>query len=135
MLGAAAQERLSLSGSDTHANGSYYGGFAQDSWRATRKLTVNYVLRYEYWTPWITIRNNLVGYNKFTCQLTYALANPLDFFDPATHYGRDAQLTPGFPRSLYTEGKKDFAPRLGNAYLLTPNTAVRAGTGIFFDGN
>jgi len=51
LLGAAQQDVLNVSASDYAGYQRYYGFYAQDSWRVTPKLTLNYGLRYEYWSP------------------------------------------------------------------------------------
>ncbi|MCI0621889.1 MAG: TonB-dependent receptor [Acidobacteria bacterium] len=118
---------------DTHQR--YYGAYAQDSWRATSKLTVNFGVRYEYWSPFLVPRNSNAQWDPVNGTLRYALQNPLDFLDPSKCLGKCAPLTPGVPREGYRVSKLDFAPRLGLAYQLTPKTVVRAAAGIYFDGN
>jgi hypothetical protein len=114
---------------------TYLGFYAQDSWRATSKLTVNYGLRYEYWSPWTVPRNATLSFNFQTGQPAFALQNPNDFLDPSKCFGSCAPATPGVPRQAYKIGAKNFAPRLGVTYALTPSTVIRAGAGIYFDGN
>jgi len=114
---------------------SYYGAYAQDSWRPTSKLTVNMGVRYEYWAPWLVPRNTTVGFNFQTGQIQYALKNPLDYLNSSLCYGACAPLNPGVPRQGYTRSTLNFAPRVGLAYALTPNTVVRGGFGTYYDGN
>jgi len=135
LLGAAQQDLLILNGSTYRGYQRYYGFYAQDSWRATSKLTLNYGLRYEYWSPWLVPDNTVASFNFQTGQLEYALQNPLDFRNPAACYGKCAPLNNNIPRQGYTVGNMDFAPRFGLAYLLTPKTSLRASVGKFFDGN
>lgn len=114
----------------------FYGGYyAQDSWRATNKLTVNFGLRYENWTPWTLPRNNALTYDPSTGDPVYALQNPLNYYSAASCYGKCAPLNPNVPRAGYTTGSKNFAPRGGVAYHLFPTTVVRASAGIYYDGN
>ena len=99
-----------------------------DTWKATSKLTLNYGLRWDYYTP------SKEKYNVFS------------FFDPnganpgaggrpgrlafaGTGYGA-ASYGADYPEKPY---KKAFAPRLGVAYAFNPKTLVRAGWGIFYD--
>jgi hypothetical protein len=113
----------------------YYGGYAQDSWRVSTKLTLNYGLRYEYWSPWRVPRNNVASFDENTGQILYALQNPLDYYNPATDYGREAPLNPNIPREAHRTSKANFAPRIGLAYSVTPSTVFRAGWGTYYDGN
>jgi hypothetical protein len=114
---------------------TYYGIYAQDSWRATRKLTLNYGLRYEYWSPWLVPSNITVSFNFATGNIEYALQNPLDYLNAQKCFGACAPLNPAIPRQGYRVGNLDLAPRAGLAYSLTSNTVVRAGFGVYFDGN
>lgn len=113
----------------------YYGFYGQDSWRVTRTLTFNFGLRYEHWTPWEVPNNTTVGFDFATQQIRYALQNPLDYLNPAKCFGKCAPLNPGVPRQNYTVSTLDFAPRVGLAYSLHPQTVLRAAFGLFYNGN
>ena len=89
--------------------------FAQDSWRVTPRLTVNYGLRYENYLPQSAAHPGGAG-----------------SFDP--HTGEVLAAGVGSVRSNmgvppYNRG---FAPRLGIAYQLRPKTVVRVGYGRSF---
>ena len=114
---------------------TYYGAYAQDSWRASSKLTLNFGLRYEYWHPWLVPRNTTAQWDGKNGNIVYPLQNPLDYLDPSKCGGKCAPLNPGVPREGYKTGNLDFAPRLGLAFQVTPNTVFRAAGGIFYDGN
>jgi len=89
--------------------------YGQDSWRVTRKLTVNYGLRYENYLP-----------------QTAAFPGGAGSFDPVT----GDVLVAGVGSVPANMGVKSynlgFAPRLGIAYQLTERTVVRAGYGRSF---
>ncbi len=126
------------------ANGEFYGFYVQDDFRATRNLTFNLGLRYEYqgglWDP------------------EYRLPQQLDLTDPIP--GMQAAIDPRIPANvrnmmsqsagqnsyLYNgafsfteEGSKrktkawtrNFMPRLGMAWRLGEKTVIRAGYGRF----
>ena len=100
----------------------FFALFVQDSWKATRKLTIDYGLRYDY--------------------ATY----------PREQYGRLPTLAAnvadptagGHPGGVLYESTCNcsfgrnypyaFGPRLGVAYQILPKTVLRAGIGVAYDG-
>jgi hypothetical protein len=90
------------------AEQNYYIGYAQDEWRMRSNLTLNYGLRYEYYSPLLEARDLTVQFDSKTGTLF-----------PADH-------TP------YTAVKTNFGPRVGLSYGVTPKTALRGGFGIFY---
>lgn len=107
----------------------YYAGYAQDDWRASRKLTINYGVRYEY-TPPTTEGYFPDGYNN----LDPNLPNPgaggrkgaLVF--AGTGEGRTGT------RSLYPAWRWGISPRLGLAYSPDQKTVVRMSGSRSFAG-
>ena len=89
------------------------GFFVQDKWQISRKLTLNYGLRYELPTVPYTI-NGI-----------------------ATELNRDnTALVGGTPGFHFTDPQhSDWAPRLGLAYRITDKWVFRAGGGIYYNPN
>jgi len=105
----------SLEASD-HEYQNRYFVYAQDTWRATHKLTVNYGLRWEFYSPESTNGKLSGGYAVL----------PEGVIRVAGVGGISSN---GNTASSY----KDFAPRLGVAYELNSKTVVRLGYGRSFD--
>ncbi len=106
-----------------YTGSNYYPGlrqtrlfvFAQDSWRITSKLTVNYGLRWEDYLPQTAAKPGGAG-----------------SFDPATGDVLAAGIG-SVPSNLGVQAYNlGFAPRLGIAYQATPKTVIRTGYGISF---
>ena len=135
LLGSFSTDLLQVNSIPYRGRQTYFGVYAQDSWRPTANLTLNYGLRYEHWSPWLVPNNTTVGFNFATGNIQYTLQNPLDYLDPKKCFGGCAPLTPGVPRQGYTTGGLNFGPRVGLAYSLNPTTVARASFGIFYDGN
>ena len=93
-----------------------YGLFAQDDWRATRNLTINVGLRYEY-NSVIKEAHNLLGN-----------------FDPNSPTGL-IQAGRNGVSGPYNPDHKNFAPRFGFAWDVTGkgNTVVRGGAGLVYE--
>lgn len=135
LLGAPTNMLFQLNNAIYRGHKRYYGFYAQDSWRLNRRLTLNLGLRYEHWTPWLVPRNTVATFDEVNGQLLYALQNPLDYLDPSKGFGKSAPLNPNAPREAHRTSTRDFAPRVGLAFTVAPTTVIRAGYGIYYDGN
>ena len=91
--------------------------YAQDTWRATSKLTVNYGLRYEIFSPVLNRQNE-------TSNFSPASGGSL-VTAPANASGWAA-------RSLINPDYTNFAPRFGFAYRLRDRVVLRGGYGMFY---
>jgi hypothetical protein len=117
---------VSSASASTHTGESEKGyaltGFIQDDWKAHRRLTLSFGLRYDFQLP---------PYER-----NYGASN----FDPTgtnSQTGLRGQIVyagQGYGRSALLPDKNDFGPRFGFAYDLTGNgkTVVRGGYSIFY---
>jgi outer membrane receptor protein involved in Fe transport len=104
---------------------TYYGGYLQDDWKVTPKLTLNLGLRYEYESPRTDRYNQLDTFN-------YNLASPLQV--PGLNL-KGALAFVGVNGASRFQGNPDrnnVGPRVGFAYRLGSNTVLRGGGGIFY---
>jgi hypothetical protein len=107
---------------DVRTGKHFIAVFAQDTWKITRKLTLDYGLRYDYDTY------PKEQYGRMPT-LAAALANPTAGGHPgATIYEATCNCNFGknYPYAL--------GPRLGLAYQITPKTVLRAGFAVAYDG-
>jgi Carboxypeptidase regulatory-like domain len=102
--------------------------FAQDSWKITPRLTVNYGLRWDYSAPMTERNNRLATYNFYTDQ--YEIVKGDVDLPAGTLPANTAVLG---RHSIVTGHYADFSPRLGFAFQIDPKTTVRAGVGRTFD--
>jgi hypothetical protein len=94
---------------------TFYQGFAQDEFKVTPSLTLNYGLRYEFYSVNHEIHNRSAVVDIVGCG---------GFCPPGTPY--------------YDPNYKDFGPRVGLAWApaaLKGKTTIRTGYGLFFGGN
>ncbi len=91
--------------------------YAQDDWKATRKLTLNLGLRYEYNSVATDIRGLWRSLSLNT------LTNGLPTLVPEI----------GAPFEFYEPQKGLFMPRIGIAYRATDNWVFRLGGGIYYN--
>ena len=86
----------------------YLIGFAQDSWRATDKLTIDLGLRYEFYSV-VSEKNQLA----------------LPFFIEENAFASD-------PDDFYNPDYNNIGPRVAATYMLNDKTVLRSGFGIYY---
>jgi hypothetical protein len=95
--------------------GSELGLYFADDWRTTKKLTLNFGIRWDYYSPYSEVANRWANFNPTTGKIDIAGQNGVDKYAGVLPYYRN------------------FGPRLGFAYALFAHTVVRGGFGIFYN--
>jgi len=101
----------------------YYGGYVQDDWRATSRLTLNLGVRYDYETP-RTERYNRMNY--FDPDARSPLADRVPQFSNLRG-GLVFVGVGGNGRGQFETDRNNIAPRIGGAFEINGKTVVRAG--------
>ncbi len=113
VLGLPTDVYIGLQLTNPHTQSWNLDYYAQDSFRITPRITLNYGLRYEYQNPWTEAHNYMSNYSLATNTILLA--------------GRG-----GASRSLMNARKDDISPRFGFDFRLTPTTVLRGGEAIFY---
>jgi len=118
---------------------SQYAAYIQDDWKPVPKLTINAGLRYDlqwfkpspYGTDslYVPSLKEVVVFGN-----SYPSASIPAYINGAIPIALSSQV--GLPSNVFGylgQAKKNFAPRLGFAYQILPNTVIRGAGGIFFN--
>ena len=105
------------------SNNLYFGGYVQDDWRVTSRLTLNLGLRYDFETP-RTERFDRMNY--FDPNATSPLAAQVPQY-PNLKGGLVFVGVDGNSRWQFEPDKNNLAPRLGGAFEINGKTVLRAG--------
>lgn len=118
------------SGQFQQNRGKFFGGYVQDSWKANRRLTLNYGLRYEPFIPLHEAGHRVGQFNP----AAYA-AGTKSVVYPTAPAGLLFPGDPGVPEDGVRAVYKNFMPRVGFAWDVfgTGQTSVRGGGGMFYD--
>ena len=109
----------------------YYGGYFQDDFRVSSKLTLNLGLRYEWETGLGEQNNHLaVGFNRTVAS---PLAAGVTGISPVG--GVEFAGLNGTPTTCCDPSHNKLSPRIGFAYSWDSKTTIRGGYGIFWAPN
>ncbi len=102
------------------------GGFIQDNWRATGKLTLSIGFRYDVETP-RTERYNQMSY------FDPAAPSPISFSGLNLRGAVEYVGVNGNPRTEFNTYWGEVGPRFGFAYQVFSHTTLRGGYGMYYD--
>ncbi len=107
-----------------HHNEQAYSFFAQDTWKVTRKLTIDYGLRYDYQTYLRETAGRMPSFSPTTINPTYGRLGATIF--DGNNPGRcQCQFGKNYPFG--------FGPRLGVAYQVNQKTVLRGGFAVVYN--
>ena len=119
----------------------WHGYYLQDDWKATRKLTLNIGLRYEYISPLVDNLDRRSTFWPLTNDYNSGITPEILVANPAycatttracAGVGDVLHLDGVSRRAAYRADRNNWAPRFGFAYSMNDKTVVRGGYGIFF---
>jgi hypothetical protein len=112
-----------LGNTSADERGWWYGGYVQDQWQVSSKLTVTAGLRYDFVAPPSYGSKIVSGLNVLTGNFLISGATP------------PLYPTPNVRKTYYDPDYKGFQPRFGLAYRATEKTVIRTGFAQFDDHN
>jgi trimeric autotransporter adhesin len=128
LLGRPQQSTIQAAQEKTYLRANVFDWYAQDDWRARANLTLNFGLRYEYFSPYVEKDNRLVNLDH-NSDFTQVL--------PVCPVEVPGACASGSPRSLVNPDRNMFSPRFGFAYRpkqkAFKETVIRGGYGINFN--
>ncbi len=151
LLGAPASSSVAVLSSDNDGRAMHYKFFAQDTWRLTPRLTLEYGLRWEFHPGYSDAGFNIANFDRSIPRTgrvvvmndpqarTLVAPGAITSFNgcpgaaingvPCTPIvtAKEAGLPEGLRENYYTQ----FLPRLGLAYRLNDKTTLRAGGGLY----
>jgi hypothetical protein len=101
-----------------------FAAYAQDTWKVTRSITLDYGLRWDYQTGLHEIHDRMAAFEPL-------IPNPAVNNLPGG-FGYEGQGQPGLGGAWTKTYPAAWGPRLGIAWQLAPKTVLRAGGGLIY---
>jgi len=111
LAGSVASSSIAVGNPERNVYVNAYDFYFQDAWQLSKKLSVNYGLRYEYFGPLHNGDKNLA------------------VFIPS----KGLVIQGAGINSIFPPDRNNFAPRLGFAYQAKNDLVVRGSFGVFYD--
>ena len=134
---------------DSDGRATHYAFYAQDDWKATSRLTINYGMRWEYHPPFRDALNNVAVFLPDVQSIINGVSvrgavGVPDAGYHLTHPLFAATIAPtpvltatqaGIPETLHRSQRSSFAPRIGFAWrpFADGKTVIRGGYGRFIE--
>jgi hypothetical protein len=134
---------------DSNGHSVHYAVYAQDDFKASPRLTINFGMRWEFHPPFHDALNNIAvvlpdAYSIVNGSLVRGAVAVPDAGYQITHPIFAASIAPtpiltasqaGLPQELHRSQKSSFAPRIGFAWRASGNgkTVIRGGYGRFIE--
>jgi hypothetical protein len=108
----------------------FLGIYATDSYRVSKRLTLNYGVRWEPFFPWKELKHRMEQFNP-TAYYADRVSTVYTNAPPGLLFPGDT----GVPEYGVNSNYRDFEPRVGFAWDATGDgkTSLRAGAGMFYD--
>lgn len=127
LLGYPQQTTVRFGGADTYMRASHYSAYAQDDWRVKSGLSLNFGLRYEYFSPYQEKYGRMANLDLSPDFTKVAVVIP----------GTPSPYSGAFPAGLIDPDKNNFSPRGAVSWrpFAGKRHVFRAGYGIYYDGS
>lgn len=118
----------------------FWEGYAQDTWKATPRLTVSFGVRYSYERPWTFGAHNLSFFDLAHGELVLPENSATPTLPPGgnapnfTAYPFETTQHMGAGLNFFNSDKNDWGPRFGFAYrpFSDNKTVIRGGWGVYY---
>ena len=128
LLGVPSAANQFVGSYEFRGRGNYYGAFANDEWQVNPKLVLTLGLRYDYSSPFSEAQGHLAS-------LDWANSTPTNTIWLTERPNPITGAPANAPHGIYFPDRTNFGPRVGVAYRLRNDIAVKTGYAIFYDFN
>jgi trimeric autotransporter adhesin len=125
LLGLPYNTQIRTGDPNTYFRNWEFIGYAQDDWRVNKKFTLLFGLRYSAVTPPVELYDHISNLDLNAEATAAVVVTP----------GQTGPFDGAYPQSLIHGDYKNFAPRIGFAWLppIRPRTVLRGGYSIFYN--
>ena len=126
LLGNPQSSSIRFGDTNTYFSQNVWTGFVNDDWKIHPRLTLDYGLRYEYFSPFSEKYNRIANLDIAPNDSAVAVVTP----------GSVGPYSGSFPSGLVNPNYHNFSPRFGLAWKVPytkRSNIVRAGYGIYYN--